>query len=498
MLIVGSAYGADQTATLTAPANVEPGTGFDVGLMYNTSDNNNELGGFGVYIFFDPSFITYASDAASVKWNADIEKFVSTPLVPIANPAPDGMCDAFGVEHGSYVVGITFKQTSGDNPIKFPNIALPVNLVTLAFAADAGATGSTSITVYKGQVAPTYTFQKTDATVSFGGGNTYDVTFNIFGNGYLNTDGNTTPVVHTVNEGADCPTVKAIPMTDNEFVNWTLNEAEYATTAAITVPNVLAAATYTANFKASSSTTHTVSFAVSGNGTVAPSAPQTVDDGVDCATVTASANAGNEFVNWTGPNSFVSTDAALTVTNVTADATYTANFKVSGCDANSGTLSSSPGNGGPAPLLVTFTVIGSVGELEFNYGSGEGTGTAKTHTYNTVGTFYATVTAKDTVNNCTATPSGQVKIEVTPGGGCTGYKPGDYDRDDVIDIFDALGVAMWVVGMNPPKEVIDADPCLKAALDVDGADGLGINDALQIARHDVKLPCDCILDEYLK
>jgi hypothetical protein len=128
--------------------------------------------------------------------------------------------------------------------------------------------------------------------------------------------------------------------------------------------------------------------------------------------------------------------------------------------------------------------------LEFDYGDGT-TGTVASHTYTTdvYKEYPVTVTATDTVNNCSVT-SGVSIIKVTPGGTCTGYMPGDYDEDGVIDIFDALGVAMYEVGL-----VTITDDCLLKALDVDGSGGNpGINDALAIARYDVGLVCSCSLD----
>jgi PKD repeat protein len=67
------------------------------------------------------------------------------------------------------------------------------------------------------------------------------------------------------------------------------------------------------------------------------------------------------------------------------------------CEAKA-VLSANPTTG-YAPLAVTFTTAGSVGDLSFNYGDGQ-TGTSTTHTYNSVGSYTATLTAYDAANNC--------------------------------------------------------------------------------------------------
>ena len=73
---------------------------------------------------------------------------------------------------------------------------------------------------------------------------------------------------------------------------------------------------------------HTVSFVTDGTpgATITGTNPQTVADGGDCTPVTAHAPPGFVFVNWTLAGPPYSTDNPLTVLNVTADMTLTANF----------------------------------------------------------------------------------------------------------------------------------------------------------------------------
>ena len=73
---------------------------------------------------------------------------------------------------------------------------------------------------------------------------------------------------------------------------------------------------------------YNLTFATDGHGTLSGAASQTVDFGGSTSAVSASANANYSFLNWTGSNGFVTTGSnPLTVTNVTASQTITANFK---------------------------------------------------------------------------------------------------------------------------------------------------------------------------
>jgi uncharacterized repeat protein (TIGR02543 family) len=94
--------------------------------------------------------------------------------------------------------------------------------------------------------------------------------------------------------------------------------------------------------------TYTVTFQTDGNGTIDGTTPQTINHGGSATAVTANANSGYQFVNWTGTGGFVMTTSnPLAVSNVTADMTITANFTnspVDGvCGADDGqTLTAAP------------------------------------------------------------------------------------------------------------------------------------------------------------
>ena len=74
--------------------------------------------------------------------------------------------------------------------------------------------------------------------------------------------------------------------------------------------------------------THTVTFAAGPNGGIAGDTEQTINHRADCTSVTATADTGYHFVNWTddADSEVVGASATLTLANVTADMAVTANF----------------------------------------------------------------------------------------------------------------------------------------------------------------------------
>lgn len=78
---------------------------------------------------------------------------------------------------------------------------------------------------------------------------------------------------------------------------------------------------------------YALSFVSGGNGTITGTTPQTVDFGASASAVTATANGGYYFVNWTGTGGFATTTAnPLTVGNVGAAQTITAHFSAAALD----------------------------------------------------------------------------------------------------------------------------------------------------------------------
>jgi len=74
--------------------------------------------------------------------------------------------------------------------------------------------------------------------------------------------------------------------------------------------------------------TYTIIFQAGNGGTISGSSSQTVKQGSSASAVTAVPNTGYQFVNWTGTNGFAtSTATPLTISNVSANMTISANFQ---------------------------------------------------------------------------------------------------------------------------------------------------------------------------
>ncbi len=88
----------------------------------------------------------------------------------------------------------------------------------------------------------------------------------------------------------------------------------------------LGTATIIGNIRYSSGSvmTYTLTYTAGANGTITGTSPQTVVSGGSGTAVTAVANSGYHFVNWSDGV----TTASRTDTNVTADKSVTANFAV--------------------------------------------------------------------------------------------------------------------------------------------------------------------------
>ena len=124
----------------------------------------------------------------------------------------------------------------------------------------------------------------------------------------------------TFNYNQSC-TITATPNTGYTFVNWTKNGTQVSTSASYTF-NVTESATYVAHFQLQSYTITATANPTAG-GTV--SGGGTYNHGATC-NLTASANPGYTFVNWTEGGTQVSTNPSLSFT-VTSNRTLVANFQ---------------------------------------------------------------------------------------------------------------------------------------------------------------------------
>lgn len=100
--------------------------------------------------------------------------------------------------------------------------------------------------------------------------------------------------------------------------------------------------------------TNTITFQNGVNGTLTGTTSQTVNYGASATAVTAVPAPGYNFVNWTGTGGFVTTTAnPLTVTNVTAAQTITANFSSAPINGACGTANATIVNTVPATNLCS-------------------------------------------------------------------------------------------------------------------------------------------------
>jgi len=172
--------------------------------------------------------------------------------------------------------------------------------------------------------------------------NTYTLSYTAGGNGTIS---GATP--QTVDYGADGSQVEAVPDTGYHFVDWSDGSTENPRTDL----NVTANVSVTANFAIN---TYTLNYSPGSGGSLSGNLSQVVDYGTDGTAVTAVANSGYHFVNWSDG----STANPRTDLNVTANVSVTANFAI-----NTYTLSYTAGeNGtisGATPQTVDYGADGS-------------------------------------------------------------------------------------------------------------------------------------------
>ncbi len=129
----------------------------------------------------------------------------------------------------------------------------------------------------------------------------------------------------TVISGGSTLIVTAIPNPGFAFTNWTSSGLVTTNSNPLVVSNVTSNLTITANFTPQPAT-YTETFLAGSGGHLNGTVNQTVVSGGSTSAVTAVANAGYAFVNWTGSGFTTTTSNPLVVSNVTSNLTITANF----------------------------------------------------------------------------------------------------------------------------------------------------------------------------
>jgi len=140
-----------------------------------------------------------------------------------------------------------------------------------------------------------------------------------------------------VDYNSDCTSVTAVADPDYEFSGWT--GGYVGSRNPLTLFNVTSNMTVQANFTKKAVVAHTVKFTAGNGGTLSGNATQVVPDGGNCTPVTAVAADGYQFAGWSG--SFTGNVNPLTILNVTADMSVTANFQ-----KKTYTVSAAAGQGG--------------------------------------------------------------------------------------------------------------------------------------------------------
>ena len=175
--------------------------------------------------------------------------------------------------------------------------------------------------------------------------NTYTIDVSTNGTGGSAMIGTETST--NVEHGASV-TLTAVADDGYHFVNWTLNGNEVSRSATCSV-TVSQAANYIANFEIN---TYTIDVSTNGTGGSASASAATAKHGAS-VTLTAVANDGYHFVNWTLNGSVVSTDAEYTF-NAADNGEYIANFEIYTYTVNVSTN----GTGGSAMIgTETSTIV---------------------------------------------------------------------------------------------------------------------------------------------
>ena len=149
----------------------------------------------------------------------------------------------------------------------------------------------------------------------------------------------------TYNYGQSC-TLSATHATGYTFVNWTKNGQQVSTNASYTF-NVTSSGAYVAHFQIQSYNIAVVAKPANG-GTVTGGGTYTY--GQNC-TITATANEGYDFINWTENNIPVSTNPSYSF-NVTGNHSFAANFELQTIEI---TATVEPAEGGTATGGGTYT-----------------------------------------------------------------------------------------------------------------------------------------------
>ena len=241
------------------------------------------------------------------------------PTLTVRNMTPANMNVTHASSMSTSATSFTVNATNGNGALAtltrnneiMGSATINNGTCNITFAAP-GTTGTATLTVF-GYNKITYI-----ATIQITGGGTQQYTVNVSANPNI---GGSVTGGGTYNQGQSC-TVTASPNAGYTFTNWTENGNVVSTNRSYTF-TVTANRTLVANFQAQPQNyTVTVSANPTNGGNVTGGG--TYQQGQSC-TVTATANTGYNFTNWTENGNVVSTQANYTFT-VNSNRTLMANF----------------------------------------------------------------------------------------------------------------------------------------------------------------------------
>ncbi len=241
------------------------------------------------------------------------------PTLTVRNMTPANMNVTHASSMSTSATSFTVNATNGNGALAtltrnneiMGSATINNGTCNITFAAP-GTTGTATLTVF-GYNKITYI-----ATIQITGGGTQQYTVNVSANPNI---GGSVTGGGTYNQGQSC-TVTATPNAGYTFTNWTENGNVVSTNRNYTF-TVTANRTLVANFQAQPQNYNiTVSANPSNGGSVAGGG--TYQQGQSC-TVTATANTGYAFANWTENGNVVSSQANYTFT-VNGNRTLVANF----------------------------------------------------------------------------------------------------------------------------------------------------------------------------
>ncbi len=282
------------------------------------------------------------------------------------------------------------------------------------------------------------------ATVVIGGGGTHTVTVsaNPAAGGIVTGGG-------TYNHGATA-TLTATANTGYTFINWTKNGTVVSTNPTYSF-TVTENASYVANFSLNSYTITATANPTQG-GTVTGAG--TYNHGAT-ATLTATANTGYTFINWTKNGSVVSTNPTYSFP-VTEDANYVANFELNSYTI---TATANPTQGGTVTgagtynhgATATLTATANTGYTFINW-TKNGTVVSTNPTYSFTVTENASYVANFELNNYTITAT----ANPTEGGTVTGG--GTYNHGTTATLTATTNTGYTFINWTKNGSIVSTNP----------------------------------------